>query len=151
MSDELFNFGEFLRAIGSYPWWQVAIELLIIGAVVYWVVMFPGRFGVGLAWMMGILLDVLNGSLLGEHALAMTLAIFVILRIRTRFRFFPIIQQGLGIFGMVLVYQTVIFCIQGFLGHPPADSWYWLAPFTSMLLWPWVFSMLHYCQCRFVK
>ena len=40
MSDELFNFGEFLRAISSYPWWQVAIELLIIGAVVYWVVTF---------------------------------------------------------------------------------------------------------------
>jgi diadenylate cyclase len=40
MSDELFNFGEFFRAIRSYPWWQVAIELLIIGAVVYWVVMF---------------------------------------------------------------------------------------------------------------
>ena len=40
MNDELFNFGEFFRAIGSYPWWTVAIELLIIGAVVYWVVSF---------------------------------------------------------------------------------------------------------------
>ena len=40
MNEELFNFGEFFRAIGSYPWWQVAIEVLIIGAVVYWVVSF---------------------------------------------------------------------------------------------------------------
>ena len=40
MNEELFNFGEFFRAIGSYPWWQVGIELLIIGAVVYWVVSF---------------------------------------------------------------------------------------------------------------
>ena len=40
MNEDLFNFGEFFRAIGSYPWWQVAIEVLIIGAVVYWVVSF---------------------------------------------------------------------------------------------------------------
>jgi diadenylate cyclase len=40
MDDQIFNLGDFLRALGSYPWWQVAIELLIIGAVVYWVVAF---------------------------------------------------------------------------------------------------------------
>ena len=40
MENELFNFGDFFRAIGSYPWWQVAVELLVIGAAVYWVVKF---------------------------------------------------------------------------------------------------------------
>jgi diadenylate cyclase len=40
VNDPLFNFGDFLRAISSYPWWQVLIELLIIGAVVYWVISF---------------------------------------------------------------------------------------------------------------
>jgi diadenylate cyclase len=38
--DSLFNFRGFVTALGSYPWWQVAIELLIIGSVVYWVVRF---------------------------------------------------------------------------------------------------------------
>ena len=40
MNDPFFNFHDFFRAISSYPWWQVLIELLIIGAVVYWVVSF---------------------------------------------------------------------------------------------------------------
>ena len=40
MNDQLFNLSDFLRAINSYPWWQVLIELLIIGAVVYWVISF---------------------------------------------------------------------------------------------------------------
>ena len=40
MNDEFFNFSDFLRAISSYPWWQVLIELLIIGSVVYWVISF---------------------------------------------------------------------------------------------------------------
>jgi len=40
VNDEFFNFSDFLRAISSYPWWQVLIELLIIGGVVYWVISF---------------------------------------------------------------------------------------------------------------
>jgi diadenylate cyclase len=40
VNDQLFNLSDFLRAINSYPWWQVLIELLIIGAVVYWVISF---------------------------------------------------------------------------------------------------------------
>lgn len=40
MNDQFFNFSDFFRAINSYPWWQVLIELLIIGSVVYWVISF---------------------------------------------------------------------------------------------------------------
>jgi diadenylate cyclase len=40
VNDQFFNFSDFLRAISSYPWWQVLIELLIIGSVVYWVISF---------------------------------------------------------------------------------------------------------------
>ena len=40
MPPELFNFSDFARAFHSYPWWQVAIEWLLIGTVVYWVVRF---------------------------------------------------------------------------------------------------------------
>jgi diadenylate cyclase len=40
MSNEIFNLTSFLRALGSYAWWIVAIELLMIGLVVYWVMRF---------------------------------------------------------------------------------------------------------------
>ena len=40
MIDQFLNLSGFLRAIRVYPWWQIAIELLLIGLVVYWV----GRF-----------------------------------------------------------------------------------------------------------
>lgn len=38
--DDLFNINSFLRALRSYSPWQVALEMLLIGAVVYWVVRF---------------------------------------------------------------------------------------------------------------
>src|SRR5438874_4009191 len=37
---DIFNLSNFFRSIRSYAWWQVAIELLLIGLVVYWVVRF---------------------------------------------------------------------------------------------------------------
>ena len=40
MRSDLFNLQSFFRALGTYAWWRVAIELLLIGLVVYWVVRF---------------------------------------------------------------------------------------------------------------
>ena len=41
MPTQLFDsFRSFYRALGAYSWWQIAIELLLIGLVVYWVVRF---------------------------------------------------------------------------------------------------------------
>ena len=40
MDRDFLNLRSFLRALGTYDWWQVAIELLLIGLVVYWVVRF---------------------------------------------------------------------------------------------------------------
>lgn len=40
MDSEFLNFSNFLRALQSYAWYQVATELLLIGAVVYWTVRF---------------------------------------------------------------------------------------------------------------
>src|SRR5271154_7406291 len=40
MSNEFVNISDFLRALHTYKWWQVAIELFLIGMVVFWVVRF---------------------------------------------------------------------------------------------------------------
>jgi diadenylate cyclase len=40
MPNNFLNLGSFFRAIATYGWWRVAIELLLIGLVVYWVVRF---------------------------------------------------------------------------------------------------------------
>jgi len=124
-----------LKLIWLRPAWLLMV-------LVYWIVMFPRFAGVGVAFLAGLMLDVLTGSLLGEHALALTIPAFLIMRVRMRFRFFPLLQQALGVLALVLVYQLILFCVQGFLGQPPVTSAYWLSSVTSMLLWPWVFIVL---------
>jgi rod shape-determining protein MreD len=56
------------------------------------------------------------------------------------------LQQGFSILLFVLLYQFIIFCIQGFVGQLPASNLYWLSSITSMLLWPWLFVLMRDCS-----
>jgi diadenylate cyclase len=40
MPDQFLNFASFFRALRTYPWWQIATEMLIIGLAVFWVMRF---------------------------------------------------------------------------------------------------------------
>jgi rod shape-determining protein MreD len=48
--------------------------------LIYWAMNLPRTYSVGWAWVIGLILDVAQGTLLGQHALALTLVIFVTVR-----------------------------------------------------------------------
>jgi diadenylate cyclase len=57
MNSEFPKFAEFWQAFQSYHWWQIAIEWVLIGAVVYWVISFlRGTRGARLLKGIGVLL-----------------------------------------------------------------------------------------------
>jgi rod shape-determining protein MreD len=91
----------------------------------------------------------MNGTLLGEHALALTIVVYIVARMHSRLRMFPLMQQGLIIFLLELLYQFILYCIQGFIGEAPHGWLYWSPSITSMLLWPWVYSIMRDCRRRF--
>jgi rod shape-determining protein MreD len=127
-------------------WFRPAWVLLVL---TYWSMHVPYRVSMGVAWVVGIILDVLNGTVLGEHALALTIIIYMVVRIHSRLRMFPLLQQSLSVFFLVLFYQFIIYCVQGFVGELPHGWLYWCPPFTSMLLWPWIYSIMTDCRRRF--
>jgi rod shape-determining protein MreD len=125
------------------PDWTVWLRpAWVLMVLIYWTTMLPYHVNVGTAWCLGIILDVLNGTLLGEHAFAMTIVAYFVLRMHSRLRMYPLMQQGLWVFVFVLCYQFALFCIQGFLGSLPKTWLYWSSSATSMLLWPWVSSIM---------
>lgn len=133
----------FILTLLPMPDWTVWLRpAWVMMVIIYWVMVAPHRVNVGIAWLVGLFLDVLNGTLLGEHALAMTLVAYLVARMHSRLRMFPLLQQGFSVFILILIYQFVLFCIQGFLGQLPSTWLYWSSSATSMLLWPWLFSML---------
>lgn len=124
-------------------WYRPAWVLLVL---IYWAISMPYQVSIGTAWLMGLIVDLLTGTLLGEHALAYTTVIYFVGRMHLRLRMFPLLQQGMSILFFVLLYQFILFCIQGFIGDLPSSHLYWLSSLTSVLLWPWLFVLMRDCR-----
>lgn len=127
--------------------WMRPVWVLLV--LIYWTMTTPYRVNVGTAWIMGIILDVLDGTALGEHALALLIVTYIVARMHSRLCMFPLLQQGLVVFFLVLLYLAIFYCVQGFVGDLPQSWLYWTSALTSMLLWPWVYSIMRNCRRRF--
>ena len=110
--------------------------------LIYWVMALPNRIGVGLGWVVGLLLDVTTGALLGQNALALSLLAFLTLQLHQRLRIYPLGQQAMSILMLIALYQMLVVWVRGIIGFPPETWLYWMQSFTSMLAWPLLFVML---------
>lgn len=110
--------------------------------LIYWCLALPDRVGVGIGWTAGLLLDVVKGALLGQHALALALVAYLTIHLHQRIRVFPLWQQALFVLLMVALNQMLVLWVKGVIGQPPNSWLYWLPSLTSMLLWPWAFLIL---------
>ena len=140
-----------LLSILPLPVWLTLIQpRWVVLVVIYWIIALPHRFSLGVAWILGILLDVLYGTVLGEHALALSVVAFIAQRLHRQIRMFPAMQQAFSIFLLIIVYEGLLLWIQGMLGQLGSNArWFWASGLTSMLFWPWVHNLLHTCQRRF--
>lgn len=129
-------------AIWLRPQWVVLV-------VIYWCLALPERVSVGIAWMIGLLMDVLLGTLLGQHAFALVVVAYIVVKFHPRIRLYPLWQKTLLVFVLLLVYLSLIFWVQGLLGVLPTTWEFWLTAVTSALLWPWVFIILRDMRRRF--
>lgn len=123
-------------------WAEVARPEWVAMVAIYWVMALPERVGVGIAWFMGLFLDVAKGSLLGQHAFALTLVAYVTTHLYMRLRIFPLMQQSLVVMVLVALELMLVLWIKGIIGQSPETWTYWIPAFTSALLWPWVFLIL---------
>jgi len=110
--------------------------------LIYWCMALPTRVGVGTAWSVGLMLDVLYGSMLGENALAKSLIAFLTVRFHLQLRMFPRWQQAVVVLLLVAANNLLVLWIKNLAGQAPS-TWSYLTPsIVSMLLWPWLFVIL---------
>jgi rod shape-determining protein MreD len=118
----------------------------LVLVVLYWSIEQPRAGGLTLAFFGGLALDVVNGVVLGQHALALTLIAAWTTNLRLRIRVFSILSQTLTIFALLTGYQFILFWIDGATGNPVTTFSRWLAPVIGALIWPimvGVMSKLH--------
>jgi rod shape-determining protein MreD len=114
----------------------------LVLVVFYWCIDQPRAGGLGLAFFSGLALDVINGVVLGQHALALTLMAAWTTNLRLRIRVFSLLSQCLTIFALLTGYQFILFWIDGATGNPVTSFGRWLAPITGALLWPLITAIL---------
>jgi len=132
-----------------YHWQWIRPEWISL-MLIYWVFREPARVGVATGWMIGLCMDVLGGVLLGQYALAMALLTYLAHLLRNRLRFFPFWQQAFVILVLVGIGQLILLLIQWFIGRPPRTLLYWSSTLTSVLLWPWLYRIMHFCERKLI-
>ena len=122
----------------------------VLLVLVYWGMAFPRRVGILVAFLAGLFLDVLQHQLLGQNALAMALAMFIVLQIYPRMRVHPLWQQAVVVAFLVGLTRLLNIWIQGAIGFPPGSGLYWSPILTSALLWPLVYHILRDARRRWL-
>ena len=121
----------------------------VIMALIYWVMALPGRIGVGIAWFVGLLLDVMRDALLGQYALTLALIAFIVMHLHQRLRVFPLWQQAVAIGLLVILQYILVFWIKGLTGELP-QFWKMLLPaLSTVIFWPPVFLALRLVRRRY--
>ena len=118
--------------------------------LIYWSLALPRTFGLLTAWFAGLLLDVAQGTLLGQHALALTAVAYFPLRFHLRLRVFPIWQLSATVFALLALYQFLLFWINGTAGVASELVDYWGSVITGTLLWPPLMLLFNGVRQQFV-
>jgi rod shape-determining protein MreD len=121
----------------------------VLIVLMYWCMALPGRVNIVTAWVMGFILDVLLGSVLGVHAAAMAIAIYIIIENHQKIRNFSIWQQALITGVLAALYHLVVFWLQRFLIDVVFLPSYLYPVITTIVLWPWVFYLLRKVRRNF--
>ena len=121
-----------LVPLGRVGWMPDVLAL----ALVFWNVQQPRRVGVGAAFVFGLLMDVHQGALLGQHALAYTLLSFFAITIHRRLLWFSVLGQAVQILPLFVAAHLVSLFVRLAAGGMFPGWNLAAAPLIEALLWP---------------
>jgi len=130
-------------------WLEYARPEWMVLVFIYWALAMPEQIGVTVAWVVGLLLDVTQGAIIGQHALGLVIIIFIISTQYQRIRVFSLAQQALVVLLLLLVKQVLVLWVSGMVGQAPDIGLYFLPALTGAILWPWIFILLRDLRRRF--
>lgn len=115
--------------------WAGVPDVLAV-ALVFWNVHQPRRVGVGAAFVFGLVMDVHQGALLGQHALAYTLLSFFAITVHRRLLWFTVASQAVQIVPLFVAAHAVSLLVRLIAGAGFPGWSLLVAPLAESLLWP---------------
>ncbi len=119
-----------------------AMPDLLALTLVFWTVHQPRRIGIGTAFLFGLLIDVHDGALLGQHALGYTLLSYLAISMHRRLLWFGIPAQAIQVLPLFALAHAVAFVVRMLSGGMLPGWSLLLAPVFEAMLWPLITWML---------
>jgi rod shape-determining protein MreD len=114
--------------------------------LLYWCIQQPRYVSVGVAWWVGLVMDVADATLFGQHALAYAVLAYGAEYFRRRVLRFPLWQQAVQV-AALLAFTAALVLLVRYVGGAPIPRWtYVLPPIVGALLWPPLSVMLQWPQ-----
>lgn len=115
---------------------------MLVLAILYWSTMTPRAGGILIGFLGGLCLDVLTGSQLGQHALALSLLCYLAIRLHLLVRAKPLFEQALFVLAALVLYEAVLWAIDGFSAQGTGDWTRWVHVITGAAIWPLMAGLL---------
>ena len=132
-------------------WMEYARPEWMTLVLLYWALAMPEQVGVTIAWFAGLLIDVTQGAILGQHAVGLVVIVYVIQLEYQRIRVFSLAQQALVVFLLLIIKQVLTLWVIGIVGQAPDLTLYFLPSLVGAIIWPWLFLLLRDLRRRFTQ
>lgn len=121
-----------LLPLGRAVWMPDMILLLLA----FWGVHQPQRVGMGVAFLLGLCMDVHQSALLGQHALAYTALMYGAMAVHRRLLWFSVPSQALQVLPLFVGAHAIELVVRMLSGGIFPGLAMLVAPAVEALLWP---------------
>lgn len=132
-------FANLLPWSGGWLWVRPDFVALV---VLYWSIDQPRKIGFTAAWLLGLLMDVADGSFFGQHALAYSILAYAGMVLHRRVQRFSITPQVLHVIPLLLMNDVIVLLIRLLAGADFPGYQYFIGSFVGGALWPPLSIML---------
>ncbi len=128
---------------GAWLWIKPDFVALV---VLYWCIDQPRKIGFAGAWLLGLFMDVADGTLFGQHALAYTILAYAGIVLNRRVRMFAMTPQVLHVIPLLLMNDLIVLAIRAMGGADFPGFQYFIGSFVAGALWPVIAVLLKLSQ-----
>ena len=131
------------------PWWFALLRPeWVLLAVFYWGIERPDGVPMIFVWLVGLVLDVLQGSPLGINGLCLAAVVFVAWSFYERVRMYSRLQQAIMLFFLALGLECVKSVAAVLVQGTPISVTLVVPAIVTMLMWPLVAELIQRCTRR---
>ena len=140
-------FGLFLTLI-TLPLGYYAPEWMLL-VVVYWAIAMPSNNKMILAFLSGIILDIVFGQALGVSSLFYVVLIYFILRLYNSLRYMTIAQQAVVLFFFIFIKQHLLVWLYYIIDRNIDYQALLIGSIISAFVWPLIYYTLRFVRRKF--